>query len=270
MIRTMLHWLGVVDLGRDKQKRLLSFRLTESAHALLDPEHQRADSNGARASGSSILVQPNFEVLVLQPDSRVLWTLLRVADLVRHDRVSVYNINKESVLRAVEGGLQAPQIVDFMNTNTGKHLPQNVAQSISDWARLIKHARLHRATLIEVDDPAVLDEMLAGRKTRKYVERRLSPTVAVAALPGVGDTARDDPWQRLMKELRGAGYVPHFSSEIMADEPNHRKENGDSHRADAAANSSPGSGQAGTNNGASDSSPGGPTRRRRNSSRSSA
>src|SRR5438105_6044205 len=36
MVRTMLHWLGAVDLGRDKQKRLLSFRITESAQALLD------------------------------------------------------------------------------------------------------------------------------------------------------------------------------------------------------------------------------------------
>lgn len=215
MLRTMLHWLGVVDLGRDKQKRLLSFRLTDSANAILDPENSRSETG---AAPSSLLVQPNFEVLVLHPDSRVLWTLLKVADLVRHDRVSAYTINKESVLRAVESGLSATEIISFLNTNMGKNLPQNVSQSISDWARLIKHTHIHRATLIEVDDASVLDEMIAGRKTRKYILRRLTPTIAVALLPASRDTARDDPWQRLLKELRGAGYVPRFSNEPIPEE----------------------------------------------------
>jgi Helicase conserved C-terminal domain len=274
MIRTMLHWLGAVDLGRDKQKRLLSFRLTESAHALLDPENQRTEGTSARDAQPSILVQPNFEVLVLHPDSRVLWTLVRMSDLVRHDRVSVYNINKESVLRAVEGGLQASEMVAFLNKNMGKHLPQNVAQSISDWARLIKRAHIHRATLIEVDDPAILDEMLAGRKTRKLVLKRLSPTVAVAALPGVGDTARDDPWQRLMKDLRGAGYVPHFSSEIVPEETGRQKDDGNGHKAGAASASSNGMAAQGSanahSNGTSEGQTAGTTRRRKSSSRTSA
>jgi hypothetical protein len=145
----------------------------------------------------------------------VLWTLLRLADLVRHDRVSAYVINKESILRAVESGLSPEKITRFLHDNTGKDLPQNVAQSVSDWARLIKYAAINRVTLIEVDDPSVLDEMAASRKTRKYIARRLSPTVAVASLPDVGDSARDDPWQRLMKDLRSAGYVPRFQSELM-------------------------------------------------------
>ncbi len=213
MIRTMLHWLGVVDLGRDKQKRLLSFRLTESARSLLAPESAMSDPSPSQDAQSAILVQPNFEVLVLQPDSRVLWTLMRVADLVRHDRVSAYTINKESVLRAVEAGMSPDEIVRFLHQNTGKRLPQNVSQSISDWARLIKHAHVRRLTIIEVDDPAVLDELMASRKTRKFLERRISPTVAVAALPEVGESARDDAWERLMKDLRNAGYVPHFSDE---------------------------------------------------------
>jgi hypothetical protein len=213
MLRTMLFWLGVVDIGKDKQKRFLSFRVTEHGAALLDPtllppDHQAAPSR-------ALLVQPNFEVLVLHPESQVVWNLLRFADLVRHDRVSVYTINKDSVLRAVEAGLSASYILDFLQDNTGKQLPQNVAQSVSDWARLIRYANVHRATLIEVEDSAIMDEMVASRKTRKYIARRLSPTIAIAGLPEMADGARDDPWQRLMKELRAAGYVPRFSSELL-------------------------------------------------------
>jgi hypothetical protein len=213
MLRSMLNWLGAVDVGKDKQKRFVAFRITEEGRGLFDPEHPWQDQPGT--APRPLLVQPNFEILVLHPDSRVLWTLLRLADLVRHDRVSAYVINKESILRAVESGLSPESITRFLHDNTGKDLPQNVAQSVSDWARLIKYAAINRVTLIEVEDPAVLDEMAASRKTRKYIARRLTPTIAVASLPDVGDSARDDPWQRLMKELRSAGYVPRFQSELM-------------------------------------------------------
>ena len=201
MIKTMLYWLGAVELGRDKQKRLLSFRVTEDGRTLLDPEHD----NGVRHPSKTLLVQPNFEVLVVHPESKVVWDLMRSADLVRHDRVSVYSLSKESVSRAAETGLTAEYIKEFLHKNTGKSLPQNVAHSIDDWSRLVKRAGVRRVTLIEVADPSLLDEMLASRKTRKLIAERLSPTVAVARLPEVAGTGRDDPWQKLLKELKSAG-----------------------------------------------------------------
>jgi hypothetical protein len=161
------------------------------------------------------MVQPNFEVLVLHPEGRVVWNLVRCADLVRHDRVSVYVINKESIGRAIEAGMSPETIKEFLNSNTGKGLPQNVAHSIDDWSRLVKHTNIRRATLIEVNDARVLDEMMASRKTRRYVAQRLTPTVAIANLPEVSGSARDDAWQRLLKELKGAGYSPH----LLNDQP---------------------------------------------------
>ncbi|MFL5734337.1 MAG: helicase-associated domain-containing protein [Chloroflexia bacterium] len=206
MLKTVLYWLGAIELGRDKQKRVVSFRLTDEGRTLLDPEHVGA----SRRPAKTLMVQPNFEVLVLHPQSHVIWNLVRSANLVRHDRVSVYAINKESVGRAVDAGMTPDAIKDFLNANTGKGLPQNVAHSIDDWSRLVKRANIRRATLIEVEDARVLDEMMASRKTRRYVAQRLSPTVAIANLPEVSDSARDDAWQRLMKELKGAGYSPRF------------------------------------------------------------
>jgi hypothetical protein len=215
MLKTMLHWLGVVEIGRDKPKRFISFRVTAEGRALLDPE-QAADSVAPPAK--TLLVQPNFEVLVLHPDSRVLWKLVRMADLVRHDRVSVYVLNKESVMRAVEAGMSPEEITGFLNTNTGKALPQNVAHSIADWARMLKRLTIQRVTLIQVDDPTVLDEILASRKTKRMVLLRISPTTAIASLPDVSEGAREDAWQRLAKELRGAGYVPTLLPEQGATE----------------------------------------------------
>jgi hypothetical protein len=213
MLRTMLFWLGAVDIGRDKQKRFVSFRVTKQGRGLLDPGHA---TEASHAPAKALLVQPNFEVLVLEPDSRVVWTLLKIADLVRHDRVSVYLLNKESVSRAVEDGLSPDEIVTFLEKNGGKSLPQNVAHSVHDWARRIKRLDLSQVTLIEVADPVVLDELLASRKTKRYVARRLSPTIALAVLPDVSDSGREDPVQRLMKELKAAGYLPRISAHTEA------------------------------------------------------
>ncbi len=80
-------------------------------------------------------------------------------------------------------------------------------------ARMLKRLTIQRATLIQVDDPSVLDELLASRKTKRMVLLRLSPTTAIANLPGVSESAREDAWQRLAKELRGAGYVPNLLPE---------------------------------------------------------
>lgn len=209
MIKTMLYWLGVVELGKDKQKRVPSFRVTDEGRALLDPDHVA----NAHRPAKTLMVQPNFEVLVLHPESQVIWNLVRSANLVRHDRVSVYALSKDSVGRAIEAGMTPQAIKDFLNANTGKGLPQNVAHSIDDWSRLVKRANIRRATLIEVPDASVLDEMMASRKTKKYVAQRLSPTVAIANLPDVSGSSRDDAWQKLLKELKGAGYSPRFVSD---------------------------------------------------------
>ncbi|HKP51494.1 MAG TPA: helicase-associated domain-containing protein [Chloroflexia bacterium] len=231
MLRTMLNWLGAVEIGRDKQRRFISFRVTPEGQALFAP------ANGHKAEGSSqkgeeaaqatpqiqnpkskiqnsmgLMVQPNFEVLVLHPESAVVWNLLRMSDLVRHDRVSVYTINKESVVRAVESGLTGEEIKGFLEANTGKALPQNVAHSIADWERLIKRLDIVEVTIVEVADPTVLDELMASRKTKRYITRRLTPTIAIAALPPASESGRESPAQRLLKELRGAGYFPRIAN----------------------------------------------------------
>jgi hypothetical protein len=225
MLRTMLNWLGAVEIGRDKQRRFISFRVTPEGQALFaagnghkgeettHPGPAIQNPKSKIQNGMSLMVQPNFEVLVLHPESEVVWNLLRMSDLVRHDRVSVYTINKESVVRAVESGLAGAEITSFLEANTGKALPQNVAHSISDWERLIKRLDIVEVTLVEVTDPTVLDELMASRKTKRYITRRLTPTVAIAALPASSESGRESPAQRLLKELRGAGYFPRISTQ---------------------------------------------------------
>jgi hypothetical protein len=227
MLRTALCWLGAVEVGRDKQKRFVSFRLTESSTELLSavadkqaaPSSRENGHNRHSAMGKSFLVQPNFEVLVIHPESQPVWNLMKMADLVRHDRVSVYALSKASVLRAIEAGAGADELVQMLQAFSDKGLPQNVEQSIHDWSHLIKRLDLRPVTLIEVDDPSVLDELSASRKTRKYIARRLSPTCAVVIAPDGSDEGAD-ALSRLVRDLRSAGFFPRaVASEQLGESP---------------------------------------------------
>jgi hypothetical protein len=210
MIGGALLWLGVVDLGKDRAGKPVAFRITQAGARLIHHPQAVAEVEPAR---QPFLVQPNFEVLVMAPEARALWTLLQCADLARHDRVSVYTINKESVLRARAGGLRPDELQQFLTTNSQKAVPQNVLQCISDWGRGYKRTVLEKVTLLEVDDAEILDELLSSRRLKGFVARRLTPTVALIKLPRTTVWTRDDPWQKLAKELRAAGYFPEIVEE---------------------------------------------------------
>ena len=216
MISGVLLWLGAVDVGRDRAGQPVAFRITAAGARLFG---HPAATPATEAATKPFLVQPNFEVLVLAPEARALWTLLLAADLTRHDRVSVYTLNKDSVLRARASGVGATELQEFLTSNSQKAVPQNVAQCIADWAHSYKRTLLEKATLLEVENAEVLDELLSSRRLRGFVARRLTPTIALIKLPPTTIWTRDDPWHKLAKELRAAGYFPEIIEEPGAAQP---------------------------------------------------
>ncbi len=216
MITGVLLWLGAVDVGRDRAGQPVAFRITPAGARLVG--HPAAPP-ATETAGKPFLVQPNFEVLVLAPEARALWTLLLAADLTRHDRVSVYTLNKESVLRARASGVGPTELQEFLTGNSQKAVPQNVVQCITDWAHSYKRTLLEKATLLEVENAEVLDELLSSRRLKGFVARRLTPTIALIKLPPTTIWTRDDPWHKLAKELRAAGYFPEIIEEPGAAQP---------------------------------------------------
>ncbi len=205
IVETGLHWLGLVDVGYDDEGQFTAFRIKPEAHELLatNGDNKLPKTN---AMLKMLLLQPNFEVLVFHPESGPLWRLLKFADLTRHDMVSVYTITKESVMRAVENGTSVSDMLKFLAEQSQREVPQNVARSIEDWGRSIKRVRLTDATILEVDDPNVLDELAASRKTSAFLLRRLSPTLALVNLPETNAWSRTSAMQKLAKTLKTAGY----------------------------------------------------------------
>ncbi len=206
VVETGLHWLGMVDTGYDAEGNFVAFRIKPEAMELLQSGGEGKLPKMHTRTHKMLLLQPNFEVLVFHPESGPLWRLLKFTDLARHDMVSVYTITRESVTRALEGDMSVADILKFLAEESQREVPQNVARSIEDWGRSIKRVRLSDATILEVDDPSVLDELAASRKTASYLVRRLSPTHALVNLPETNAWARDSAMQKVAKALKAAGY----------------------------------------------------------------
>ncbi len=173
-----LHWLGVIEV--DSEATPTTFRLMPGALFLLS----NTVPKGEEIPSGRLIVQPNFELVALAPASEALLVKLdRFAERVNLEHIAQYRITKASVTRAIQTGLHAEDIKTILEQAAGGDIPQNVQYSLAEWERQARRIELWRgATLLEVDEEALLDELLANDQTRVLLGRRLSPRLAEVAL----------------------------------------------------------------------------------------
>jgi len=177
-----LRWLGVVDVGIGTGAggdAPLAVRLTELGRRIL---RQDAEVAAPVAGGVSLIVQPNFEVLVLDAlgNLDLVARLDAFADSQSLDRAAVYTLTRASIVRGLARGLGEEQIVATLEGGAASPLPQNVRQTIADWAREFERVHLLRdVAVLEAPDTTTLDRWLADPALAGGVARRLTPTVAL-------------------------------------------------------------------------------------------
>ena len=186
-----LHWLGVVEV--DNNATPTTFRLTSGALFLLSDTAPR----GSEIPTGRLIVQPNFELVALAPTSEALLVKLdRFAERVSLEHIAQYRITKVSVTRAIQTGLHAEDIKTILEQASGGDVPQNVHYSLVEWERQARRIELWRnATLLEVDESSLLDELFAHEHIRSLLGRRLAPCL-VEVLPRQLPEVQAFLWQR--------------------------------------------------------------------------
>ena len=169
-----LRWLGLVIVNREENPS--AFRLLPEAEVIMST----APVETEQETWGRLIVQPNFELVALAPVSEALLIKLdRFADRTRLEHIAQYRLSKSSVTRAIPYGLHAQDILDVLEQASGTEIPQNVRYSLAEWEHQARRIELWpNATLIEVDDEALLDTLLANKETCMFFQRRLSPTMA--------------------------------------------------------------------------------------------
>ncbi|MGZ3622442.1 MAG: helicase-associated domain-containing protein [Ktedonobacteraceae bacterium] len=203
LITGPLHWLGLVNLDVEHPD---AFRLVPDL-ALITGE---TPPDTREPAWGRLIVQPNFEVIALAPVSEALLLHLdSFAERLRLEHIAQYRLTKASVTNAIQSGLQAETIQQILEQAAGGPIPQNVQYSLLEWERQARRIELWRGvTLIEVDDAALLDQLLADAETRNLFGRRLAPLL-VEVLTDQMSVMQEILWQR--------DYLPALVSASMYD-----------------------------------------------------
>ncbi len=183
-LASTLFELGIVTLGYSKPSEddgfsiPDTFMLTELGAAVLNdttlPELALLDQH------HSLVIQPNFELLLLAPAMPTLYSILPFAQVNQIERVSRLTLTRNSLLRGMYTGLSVEQMLRTLSEHSQKEVPQNVEYTIRDWTRQYKGLRLSQTTLLEVSDEALAEELCTSSKYKSFNLRRLGP-LSIAA-----------------------------------------------------------------------------------------
>lgn len=185
VIGESLRWLGLVDVGyegtsqRGASDMPTAVRLTDLGRRTLGVAEVVVEQ---ATGGAALVVQPNFEVLVLDALGHLdlVSRLDAFADSQSLDRAAVYRLTRASIVRGLAAGWTEERIVELLESAAATSLPQNVRHTIGDWAREYERIHLYRdATILEAPDAATLDGWLADARVAPFLVRRLAPTVAL-------------------------------------------------------------------------------------------
>jgi hypothetical protein len=131
-VKKRLFPLGIVDIGMH-QGRVTALRLSRLGAELLDAE-PAAKVGGTR---SSVIVQPDFEVLVFPGDDvhDVVHLFDRFAHRTKSDHVHQFRIDEASIRSGLADGMSRAQIVQEITDRARVPIPQNVLYSLEEWTQ---------------------------------------------------------------------------------------------------------------------------------------
>ncbi|MBY8339923.1 helicase C-terminal domain-containing protein [Streptomyces spinosirectus] len=147
-----------------------------------------------------VLLQADLTAVAPGPLRRPLADMLGVlADVESKGGATVYRFTPGSVRRALDAGRAASDLHAFLAEHSRTPVPQPLTYLIDDVARRHGHLRVGAASAyVRCDDDALLNEIMADKRSAGLRLRRLAPTVLAT---------QADP-ATLLDGLRAMGYAP--------------------------------------------------------------
>jgi hypothetical protein len=102
-------------------------------------------------------------------------------------------------------GTSIEQVLQLLEQQSQKEIPQNVAYTLRDWTKSYKEAKISHIVLIEVASESLANEICASSKLQKFELRRIGPC-AIAA-------SSDANLSELRRALDKEGYVVRISGD---------------------------------------------------------
>ncbi|MDX3102200.1 helicase C-terminal domain-containing protein [Nonomuraea angiospora] len=147
-----------------------------------------------------VLLQADLTAVAPGPLTSELnrWMTL-TTDVESKGGATVYRFSEGSIRRALDAGHGGEELVSMLSRHSATPVPQALSYLVTDVAR--RHGRIRVGTAsayIRCDDPALLDQITADRRSAALRLRRLAPTVIASRSSRAA----------LVDSLRAMGYAP--------------------------------------------------------------
>ncbi len=229
MIGGVLFEMGVVDLGfgqtgqaLDGQTRMnpTAMRLNDFGKQVIkalpndEKEAHKAAEKLLRDIAAAVaeptrkfIIQPNFDLMLLEPDMPALYNVLPFVQVKQIGHSSTLQLTQNSILRGMRTGLSIDAIIEILQTRCKNELPQNVAYSLRDWAKQYREAVISQVYLIEVPE-ALTESLIAHEKLQKQGIHQIAPgIVAVGADTDLNSLKNILEKEKLVVHTRGNFFV---------------------------------------------------------------
>nr|WP_120492821.1 helicase-associated domain-containing protein [Corynebacterium lactis] len=174
----------------------LSVGLSAAGRALIDVVSAQPHTNSVAhlhtvfsgllpPDASYFLVQADNTIVVPGPASAEMEKMLSaIATVESPGLASVYRITENSLSNALDSGVSATEIMDFLGRFALGEVPQSIQYLLDDVAR--RHGKLRggpAASFVRSDDPALIAALLSGPVAEKLGLRMIADTVLISQAP---------------------------------------------------------------------------------------
>lgn len=195
-----LHWLGVIDIGKDDPQGLPSaFRLTQQLQVLFG---EAPISEYVESMALSRITTDGKITIPRNASQTLRYQIARFCDWIeRTEQGTIYHLNPSALERATVQGLQVKQVRSILEKLLDHPLPNPLLQAIARWEQYGCEAYLERTILLRVKDEKVLESLRANRRTARYLGEILAPTIAMV---------KEKDWQELCSAAAKSGlFIDH-------------------------------------------------------------
>jgi hypothetical protein len=183
LINGPLHWLGMIDLGRGKEKTDTAFKLTPAFFAHFNQQNSAVEP----ARETPIKVTPDLSFTIPVGASRPLrYQIARFCEIRSlTSQETIYEITASSLKLAEKNGLKPSQLVQYLEKNLKSPLPKSLTLLAEQWEKNTKVIEVTTGTLLRTHSTEVLQQLTSHPQTAKFIIEQLSPTTALIKSAGI-------------------------------------------------------------------------------------
>ena len=177
--------LGAIDVlayatergtyGSDEAYEVAYFKITDLGAYLFKmtnsytPKTEEQD----QSDESGLMVHPNLEISIRSGIQRLKHELFfdRFANkIVDEEHVAIYKLEFKGLIEALDIGISIQEIQDYCEQFAEEDIPDNVKDAFLEWQNQSMSIRIRTVSIIESDDPSLLEKIGKYKGMEKFLE----------------------------------------------------------------------------------------------------